>query len=311
MHPLDPHEFFVYEKERLLVDMRTRELYEQGSLPGAISLPLLKAPSFAAYFKEVVGKAKGNPIHLYDQEGSRVHKLPESDELFYLDGGFKAFQTWKTHCFESHFSLFVIGGYTGSGKTQLLGKLKKEGIQVLDLEYLAKHRGSIFGGLPSTKQKTHLEFQHQLFAEWITLDPNKPLILEEKGPFLGSASIPDVLYERMKRAPLLHLDLPFPQRVEHILSGYTHLSGPSLDNAIAGLKGRMGEKLSKRALHYLHTGDRKKCVELLLSYYDKAYDKRRKQYWENTIHQIPCKTLGDVSSMKIIKDFVENASPAL
>ena len=171
----------------------------------------------------------------------------------------------------------------------------------MDLEYLANHRGSIFGKVPQSGQESQVEFQPLLLREWLQLDPNKPLIIEEKGPFLGSERIPIELYGRMKGAPLLHLALSFPLRVDHILSSYPHLSGTSLEKAIEGLSSRMGVSNSQKAIAFLREGKRRKCVELLLAYYDQAYKRRRDQYWKGSSQVIPCQEIGDPKSLDLIK----------
>ena len=203
--------------------------------------------------------------------------------------------------------LHLLGGYTGSGKTDLLRILKKRGVQVIDLEELALHKGSVFGNLSSISQPRHEDFKDKLRSIWLSLDRQTPVLIEEKGPYLGRVGLPLALYHKMMKALMIHLDVPFSRRLLSIEQEYGNLDLDKFRTALRTLEARMGMSQNHKALHYHDTGQRKKCFELLLKYYDKAYDRHRRKYrsgqvmhvafdWNNlstTVDQIESHCLSD------------------
>jgi tRNA 2-selenouridine synthase len=141
-----------------------------------------------------------------------------------LQGGYKAFRTVvreQLDALPAKFDFTVIAGRTGSGKTRLLSALAEQGAQVLDLEALAKHRGSVLGGLPLEPQPTQKAFDT---AVWHTLqgfDPARPVFVESESRKIGALALSDALLHRMRRdSRVVMVTMPDAARVQLLLEEY-------------------------------------------------------------------------------------------
>lgn len=284
MNPLGPESFFNCKEPRAIVDIRPAKAFAKGSFREAIHLPYQKAEKLLASLSQ---KGFERPIHLVDAYGTIEEILPPSLPYSYLKGGYAAFQQWRNQAFEQTQRMVIVGGYTGSGKTKFLNTLRAAGFQVMDLEALAGHRGSAFGYPVKGEQRPSECFQNSLLENWLLLNRSAPLWLEEKGPFLGKASIPVPIYDAMKAAPLIHLEVPFHRRLAHLLGEYDHLHGTPFRSALEQLEKRMGADQHAEALHYHDSGQREQCFALLLKYYDRAYSQRRQRYWRGLTIRVP------------------------
>jgi tRNA 2-selenouridine synthase len=141
-----------------------------------------------------------------------------------LQGGYKAF---RTHVREQlatlplAFDYTVVAGRTGSGKTRLLQALRDEGAQVLDLEALAKHRGSVLGGLPHEPQPTQRAFDTAVWHALQAFDPARPVFVESESRKIGQLQVPEALLGRMRRdSRVVMVTMPDDARVELLLEEY-------------------------------------------------------------------------------------------
>jgi tRNA 2-selenouridine synthase len=161
------------------------------------------------------GQRSGAMAWFLDQIGFRTTKL---------QGGYKGFRgvvrqdlaDWPTR-----FDFRVLAGRTGSGKTRLLQALATEGAQVLDLEALACHRGSILGGLPGQPQPTQKSFDSQLWQTLRALDAGRPVFVESESKKIGRLQLPDALIERMhQHGQVLRVEMGDAARVQLLLEDY-------------------------------------------------------------------------------------------
>jgi len=142
-----------------------------------------------------------------------------------LDGGYRA---WRRHVVRAlaevpgRYDYRVVCGLTGSGKSRLLGALAAEGAQVLDLEGLAKHRGSLLGDLPEEAQPTQKAFESALLDAWSRLDPARPVFVESESRRIGRVQVPESLLDAMRASPCVRLELPAAQRVALLKEEYVH-----------------------------------------------------------------------------------------
>jgi tRNA 2-selenouridine synthase len=161
------------------------------------------------------GKRSGTLAWFLDQIGFRTTLL---------HGGYKAFREQVRGQLDSlplKFSFTVIAGRTGSGKTRLLGALANAGAQALDLEALAKHRGSVLGGLPFEPQPTQRAFETQLWQQLSRFDPARPVFVESESRKIGQLQVPTTLLERMRNeGRVLMLTMPDEARVQLLLEEY-------------------------------------------------------------------------------------------
>lgn len=203
-----------------------------------------------------------------------------------LRGGYKEYRKWVLNQFEIERDIRCLGGYTGSGKTDILYCLQRVGCRVIDLENLARHKGSAFGAIgQSIPQPSQEMFENLLARELnnVTSDidlANRNVIwLEDESQRIGTVNIPEGFWRQMKSNELVFIDIPFEQRLDYIIQGYGKLDRSQLLAAISRLQKKMGGLETKNAIGYLLDGDIHACFHILLKYYDKQYlkalDKKR------------------------------------
>lgn len=190
-----------------------------------------------------------------------------------LNGGYKAYRQWVLTQLDKEYNLLILGGYTGSNKTGLLNQYGKTN-SVIDLEALAKHKGSAFGNLNQEAQPGQ-EFFENLLAEalskCLTNNPEAPIWLEAESQRLGSVNIPINFFKNMRKAPMVFLNVPFNTRLKFIVSDYGKHHKENLINAIVRIKKKLGGLETKTAVNFLLEDDIEGCFSILLKYYDKLY----------------------------------------
>lgn len=192
-------------------------------------------------------------------------------KVYVIEKGYKAFRNYVLESFDKPYNLKVLGGYTGTGKTEILHALVKKGQQVIDLEGLANHRGSAFGGIDLPPQPTTEQFENNLFSLLHDLDPNLPIWIEDESKMIGNISIPHRFYIGMCNMPVYFLEVPLHKRIDHLVEIYADLSQDKLADAISRITKRLGNDKAKFALDDLQKKNYAKVVEIMLSYYDKSY----------------------------------------
>jgi tRNA 2-selenouridine synthase len=194
-----------------------------------------------------------------------------------LAGGYRAYRRAVLLALDElplHLRLRVICGTTGSGKSRLLQHLKAAGAQVLDLEALACHRGSVLGDLPSAPQPSQKWFESQLWAALRALDPARPVFVESESRKIGALRVPDALLAAMRAAPCLLLELPIEQRVRLLRQEYLHFEqdvaalGAQLD-CLTALHGH--ERIEQWKALAAQTRWDELVERLLAEHYDPAY----------------------------------------
>ena len=200
--------------------------------------------------------------HLMDNGFKKVHVI---------EGGYKAYRNEVLDYFKTSLPLEIIGGYTGSGKTEILHELKKLGEQVIDLEGLAHHKGSAFGGIGQGEQPTTEQFQNNLFTEFSKLDLNKTIWLEDESQNIGKAILPTLLFKQMRKADVLFLEIPKEERAKHLVSGYANFDDTLLGDSINRISKRLGGLRTQQALDFLAKKKFYEVALITLKYYDKYY----------------------------------------
>ena len=205
------------------------------------------------------------------------------ERVYVIEKGYKAFRNYVLQFFEQPVNLKVLGGYTGTGKTEILYYLKKKGQQVIDLEGLANHRGSAFGSIDLPPQPTTEQFENNLFSIIRNLNPNLPTWIEDESRLIGQVLIPDALYNAMRNMPVYFLDVPLQERARLLVHMYANLNDDKLAIAITRITKRLGYDNAKFALEALENKNYYKVVEIALQYYDKCYLKGLQTRQESTI----------------------------
>lgn len=191
-----------------------------------------------------------------------------------IKGGYKSYRKWCLDQFESKVNIILLGGYTGSGKTNVLYKLIHKKLPIIDLERIANHKGSAFGGIGLGVQPTQEHFENHLaLSIFKHVETYGYVILEDESQRIGTISIPQPLWESMKTSTLVFLQVPFSIRLTNILTDYGKLDRSLLCAAVIRLQKRLGGLDTKKCLEYLVNKDHTSCFSLLLQYYDKLYAK--------------------------------------
>ncbi len=212
-------------------------------------------------------------------------------KVYVIEKGYKAFRNYVLQFLERPFNLKVLGGYTGTGKTEILHSLKKKGQQVIDLEGLANHRGSAFGGIDLPPQPTTEQFENNLFSILQRLNPELPIWIEDESRLIGKLVIPEAFYTKMIEMPIYFLNVPLEERTKHLLSTYAGLSHDKLAEAISRITKRLGYDNAKFAHEELEKRNYQKVVEITLLYYDKYYLKGVQKRQNNRILEFETPTV--------------------
>jgi len=293
------------------VDVRTPSEFADDHVPGAENRPVLddaerarigtmyaKESSFAAkrtgaalVARNIAAMLEGPfaaksrdwaPVVYCWRGGQRsrslTHMLNEIGwRAVQLDGGYRA---WRRHVLAelerlpSRFRLEVVCGLTGSGKSRLLDALAAEGAQVLDLERLARHRGSLLGDLPGEPQPSQKGFESQLAAAFMRFDERRPVYVESESKRIGTIQVPDAVLAAMRAAPCIRLDTPAPLRVALLKDEYAHYleDDGALAARLAHLVPLHGRKTVERWEAAAAAGEWNALVaELLAQHYDPTY----------------------------------------
>jgi tRNA 2-selenouridine synthase len=294
-----------------IIDVRSESEYALDHIPGAINCPVLNdaqrievgtlykqtsafeakkigaalvAENIALHLKQKFrdqprdwkpliycwrgGNRSGAMAHIFAKIGWPVHQL---------DGGYKEYRRFITQQIDQQaqaLSFQVICGPTGSGKSRLLQMLAAQGAQVLDLEKLAAHRGSVLGHLPTESQPTQKMFESRIWQTLRHYVADLPVYVESESKKIGNCRVPEILMEKMRASPCIALELSAESRVQLLMEDYAHfvqqphLLSVQLDHLLT-LHGR--EKI-KRWHAMAESGELTNLVhELLTEHYDPAY----------------------------------------
>ncbi len=300
--PLSEFEALPYP----VLDVRAPAEYAQGHVPGAISLPLFTdeerakigtaykrvspeqavhlglkyfGPKMADMAKQAKRLVPGREVRLHCWRGGMrsgaVQWLLELSgfRVHLLAGGYKDYRRAVLAALAHPRPWRVLGGYTGSGKTVLLHALMAlpDAPPVLDLEGLAHHKGSAFGGIGQGEQPTQEQFENALAAALLALPANVPAWLEDESRQIGRLVLPPALYDQLRAAPCYFLDEPRPARVARLAAEYGAEDPAALAAAIGRIGKRLGGLATRDALAAVAAGDFARMVDLVLTYYDKTY----------------------------------------
>jgi tRNA 2-selenouridine synthase len=194
-----------------------------------------------------------------------------------LEGGYQGFRRIVIDCLEQsaqQFSFQVICGMTGSGKTRILQELKALGAQVLDLEGLAVHRGSVLGNEPNIEQPSQKAFETALWNALRMLDPKRPVLVESESKKVGGLHIPDELMEKIRKGVCIELRSSPATRVSWLMREYHHFLTDTnyFKQKLALLTAHYGKVQIAKWNDAIDAGDFPNLVEeLLVKHYDPSY----------------------------------------
>lgn len=301
----DIDEFLKLSETHPVLDVRTPDEYTQGHIPGALNLPLfsneeraivgtlykqegkqpavLKAleivgPKLHEYVKQAIQLNKTDTflVHCW-RGGMRSGSMAWFLETYgfkciVLKGGYKKYRKLVLETCEQKKNIVVLGGKTGTGKTIILHQLQKQGEQIIDLEKLAHHKGSSFGSLGEQEQCSQEQFENDLSFELSKIDASKKCWIENESRKIGKNILPAGLWEQMRNAIVVSIELPSEERINYLVKEYGKFTKEELSNAITRIGKRLGGQHVKRAIEAIEEGDHKTAFEICLVYYDKTYN---------------------------------------
>ena len=292
---------FLFSHEGPIFDVRSPCEFQHGSIPGSVSLPLFSdeerhhvgccykekgkeaaiqlglsyvGPQMARFAETL--KQHKNLRLLCFRGGMRSSSMSWLAQLFgchvvRLAKGYKSYRRWVLSSLNESITPIVLSGPTGSGKTELLQLLFQHSHPILDLEALANHRGSVFGGFQGSPQPTQEQFENRLAHTLYPLLQSPYLFAEAESRTIGRLVVPLKIYEAIHSAPLLILNCPLEERVTRIVREYGSKPTEELTLSIEKISKRLGGVLCKETISLVKEGHIEEAAKRLLSYYDTTY----------------------------------------
>lgn len=303
--PIAPEELHTFTRSHVIIDVRTPVEFSKGHIPGAVNLPLftneerakvgtvykregrksavslglkLVGPKLHTFPDQVGALAPNKPVLLYCWRGGMRSSsmawllLTCGFSVEVLKGGYKAFRAEAHRMVAENGRLIVIGGPTGSGKTEVLHALNQAGECTIDLEGLAQHKGSAFGGWPGNQQPTTEHFLNLLWEAWCRIPNDATVWIEDESKTIGSVWLPEKLYLRIRTSQVVVPNKPIDERAAYLASNYGELDIATLRDAFLKISDRLGGQNVNEAVQLLEDGNLSAAAEIALSYYDKAYE---------------------------------------
>ena len=288
-----------------VIDVRSPSEFDQGHIHGAVNIPLFsdqerkevgtaykqvnreaamylgldfagkKLVDLAKEGEKIAGRGKTLLVHCW-RGGMRSRSMIWLFETmgitcYLLEGGYKSFRRHIHSIFDEQFELVVLGGRTGSGKTDILHYLASTGEQVIDLEGVANHKGSAFGALGEKDQPTTEQYENNLYRQLAELDRSRIIWVEDESRNVGRCVIPGGIYKKMKESRILFLDISRELRATHLVKHYAGYSKKDLKECIMKISKRLGGDRTKEALESVEKEDFFQTAMITLQYYDKTY----------------------------------------
>jgi tRNA 2-selenouridine synthase len=242
------------------------------------------------------GMRSGSVAKLLDMAGFTVSVIK---------GGYKGYRGYTTTLMSKPWPLCVITGSTGSGKTEILHALKDLGEQTVDLEGLAHHKGSAFGGLMQPSQPTSEHMQNLLAEHLLRLDADRRIWVEDESMNIGSVFLSDTFWHHLHESPLYQVERSKEERIKRLTVEYGPANKEQVVERIQKIQKKLGGQSTKDAIASVESGDVASATDILLRYYDKAYATSisdRKQYIK---HAIQCT---DESAIELAKQLIQAAN---
>lgn len=304
-------------EERKVVGTAYKQQSKQQAIKIGMSIFGKKMVNMVEFVENVLGKIESEPtktivVHCW-RGGMRSGGVAWLLDLYgfkvyTIIGGYKAFRQWGMQQFEKEYPITILGGFTGSGKTYVLNALQQQKKVVIDLEALASHKGSAFGNIGMAAQPSQEMFENQLALALrnaaVMLEKNKEDVvnnktisstiwLEDESQRIGLVNIPINFFKTMRNRPVYFLDIPFEERLKHIVSGYGKGDKQEIAAAIIRIQKRLGGLEAKTAINFLIEDNLEDCFRILLKYYDKQYLKglNSRPLLEELLVKIECETV--------------------
>lgn len=325
-----------------VVDVRSPAEYEKGHIPNAVNIPIFSdeeravvgttykqesreraieigmkfvQPKLQSFIDDTLRVAPDKTVVVHCWRGgmrsqSFAQHLVDNgfEQVYVIVKGYKAFRNRVLDGFNGDAQLVVIGGYTGSAKTELIKHIKNTSDhQVIDLERLANHRGSAFGGIDQGPQPTSEQFENNLFCEWKDLDLSQPILIEDESRAIGSNVIPPALFENMRKCRLYFLDIPREERARHLVKDYGGGNKEALKGSITRISSRLGGLNTRQAFQHLEQGEMYEVAKIMLLYYDKYYSNGVAKRDPKMVTRIPSPTTNPIQNAIELRKVIDTS----
>jgi tRNA 2-selenouridine synthase len=304
LKPISIADFLHLKKTIPLVDVRTPAEFGHGHVPGAFNLPLftneervlvgttykqvgreaaillgfdLTGNKWSGFIRQALAIAPGKKIGVHCwrggmRSGAMAWALDlYGFEVYVIAGGYKRYRHWVHKQFEERYRLQVLGGMTGSGKTEILHHLEALGQQIIDLEHLAQHQGSAYGSMNKLVQPTQEQFENNFAETLMQLDKGLPIWVEDESLTIGRRSIPKPFWGQMREAAVIEIKVDARQRVTSLAAEYGVLDKDFLVESTLRIHKRLGPEQTKFAIAAIRDNRMEDFVRTALVYYDKTY----------------------------------------
>jgi tRNA 2-selenouridine synthase len=320
-----------------IIDVRTPSEYEYGHIVDAHNIPLftneeraiigttykkigrhpailqgfeLIGGRWAEYLRqaEILSPEKKILVHCWRggmRSGAMAWALSMYGfEVGLLVGGYKAYRKICRASFEKEYPLIVLGGKTGSAKTETLQQMSMQGEQVIDLEYLAQHQGSSFGSMGKMIQPSQEHFENLLFSDLDKMDCSKRIWVENESILIGKMVIPVNIYRQMKACTVIQMNIPIEERITFLNNVYGKLDKEFLKESTIKIAKRLGPLSTKETLAAIEEGRMKDFIRNVLFYYDKTYNHGTSNRVKSTIFELDLDRIDPVGNAKKVIDLM-------
>lgn len=297
-------EFLEKSRHLPVIDVRSPAEFDHGHIPGAINLPLFSNEERSVvgtlYLRKGSSEAMMKGLQLIGPKMKKFAQTalsiaPEKEALLHcwrggmrtnsmawllntvgiktstLEGGYKSYRRYVQEYFSRPINLIVIGGMTGSGKTEVLEALEMQGKQVIHLERLTSHKGSVFGGIGMAPQPSTEQFENDFFMRLNRLNQDEPVFVEDESLAIGKVFIPGPFFDQMSSAVFINLLIPLNRRIKNLVSAYANGDRNDLIAGVKRIEKRLGLKNAAFIMDCVRNGEMALAVEMVLKYYDKVY----------------------------------------
>ncbi len=287
-----------------VIDVRSPAEFKTGHIPGAFNIPLfddkerevigikyknegrskailkglqMTGPSMHLKLETALKLAKENKLLVHCWRGGMRSEAMAwlfslgDIETNVLEGGYKSYRHYVLEKLSEKRKYMVLGGLTGSGKTEILKYMKSTGHQVIDLERIACHKGSAFGSLGQPDQPTSEHFANLLYQELEMTDKTKPIWLEDESKNIGTVFMPDQFFFNLRESPVIALIMDVKTRLPRLMKEYSTYPAGELIISINKIARRLGGEITKGAIKKVEESDIAGAIEIILRYYDKTY----------------------------------------